>query len=121
MTKNKASSRFPWKPLLYAVLALVGGVALVSLSRYVKHRAATTQPAEVVATAPADQPVSPAPGRLPRRTPSNPSANALASLMLLFGMACLVIFCVCAGWLVVEIRNSRPTWQRQSRFPKMRQ
>ncbi len=121
MTKNKTSSRFPWKPLLYGLLALVGGIALVSLSQVVKHTAATTQPADVAATAPADEPVSPAPGRLPRQTPSNPSAGALASLMLLFGMACFVIFCVCAGWLVIEIRNARPTWQRQSRFPKMRQ
>ena len=122
MTKNKAPSRFAWKPLLYGLLALVGGIALVSVSQYVKHKAATTQPADVAATAPADEPASPAPGRLPDRDRSkNPSANALASLMLLFGMACFVIVCVCTGWLVIEIRNSRPTWQRQSKYPKMRQ
>lgn len=127
MTKHKTTSHYPWKPILYGLLALTGGIALLSLSQYIKHQAPTTQPASTApaaaTTAPAspDQPTSPGPGRLPRRSrPDGPYAG-LSNLLLLFGAASLLVFCVCMGWLVVKIRNSRPAWQRQTKFPKMRE
>jgi hypothetical protein len=120
MTKPKASSHFPWKPLAYITVTLVAGIALLWLSLYLKHKAATTQPAAVTASAPGDEPVSPGPGRLPRR-PRPGTNSGLSSMILLFGVASLVACCVCVGWLVVEIRNRQPAWKRQTKYPKMRE
>ncbi len=127
MNKHKPSSVLPhvssghWKPLLYGLAALVGGIALLWLSQYVKHKAATTRPAEATATAPAEEPAAPDSKDRPRRSRSDAAASSLSSLILLFSMACFVVFIVCMGWLVVELRNARPAWKRQTRFPRMRE
>lgn len=121
MTRYKAFLRSFGKPLLYGVLLLAGGIALLLLSQYVKHKAATKTPVATTATLPADETVPPVPGRLPRRRQADPAASTLSSLLLLFAMACFVSCCICIGWLVVEIRNSRPAWKRQTRFPRMRE
>lgn len=122
MSKQKSSSVVPWKPVLYGLLALVGGVALLLLSQYVKHKPITSQPAEVTASAPAPahDPEPAAPDRPPRRSRPQAAASGLSSLILLFSMACFVVFVICAGWTVVEIRNAGPAWQRQRKYPKMR-
>jgi len=123
MSKQKSSSIVPWKPVLYGLLALVGGAVLLWLSQYIKHRPITSQPAEVTASAPApaDEPEAPSPDHSPRRSRPEAAASGLSSLILLFSMACLVVCIICVGWAVVEIRNARPAWQRQSKYPKMRQ
>ena len=125
MNKQKPSLTLPhvssirWKPLLYGLLALAGGVVLLLLSQYVKHKTPATRPAETTATAPAEGPA--APGRVPRRSRSDAAAGSLSSLILLFSMACFVMFIVCMGWLIVEIRNARPAWKRQTKYPRMRE
>ncbi len=121
MIKQKALSRSLGKPLLYGVISLACGIALLVLSQFVKHKATTTQPVVAAATLPSDERGSPAPGRLPRHRSANPAASTVSSLLLLFAMACFVSCCICIGWLVVEIRNSRPAWQRQTKYPKMRE
>lgn len=123
MSKQKSLLALPWKPILYALLSLVGGVVLLFLSQYVKHRPLTSQPAAATATAPAPagEPEPPGPDGLPRRSRPQAAASGLSSLILLFGMACFIVCVVCVGWAVVEIRNARPAWQRQTKYPKMRE
>ena len=127
MNKQKPLSILPrvssghWKPLLYGLLALAGGIVLLWLSQYVKHKSPTTRPAETTATAPAEEPAPAGSNDRPRRSRADAAASSLSSLILLFSMACFVMFIVCMGWLVVEIRNARPAWKRQTKFPRMRE
>ncbi|HPD32266.1 MAG TPA: hypothetical protein PLL20_19910 [Phycisphaerae bacterium] len=123
MSKHKSSFVLPWKPILYGLLALVGGVVLLLLSRYIKHKPLTSQPAAVTASAPAPatQPGPASPDRPLRRSRPEAAASGLSSLILLFSMACFMVFLICVGWVVVEIRNARPAWQRQTKYPKMRE
>ncbi len=114
-----------------AAAALVAGIGLLVLSRMVAASgqkaaaSAATQPA-VAQTAPAG---SPAPGGplnpdVPaRRAPLSPlqrkalNDQRMAGLLLLFSLMCLGLVGICVGWIVYDIRRSRPAWMTQTKYP----
>jgi hypothetical protein len=111
MARMKQSQIFRLKLIGVAVLGLVVGIGLITLSFVVSpdqdQAQTTTAPAS-----PADQPGAP--------TQQQSSAQSMGGLMLLFGSAGIVLCIVCLGWLVVDIRNSRPAWKRQQKYPRRR-
>lgn len=123
MSRSKHGRRFPFKPIIYADIALVAGVVLVILSQVVKPDAEASRTAEPT-TAPATGTDTPAEPKPDQPTPPSREADpneSLSGMLLLFGAACLVICVVCLGWFVVELRKRRPAWKTQSKFPKMKE
>ena len=117
MARSKSTSHVPMKPLVYAVLALVGGITLLILSQLVKYSAA---PPSATATAPATAPASEPQEDQPTRSRKEATAQSLSGLLLLFGAAGFVVCVVCIGWFVLEVRKARPAWKKQQKYPQMR-
>ena len=110
MAQMKRIPRFRLKLIGYALLSLAAGVSLLVLSQLVKpaaRAAATTQ-----TTAPTDN----------NRSPSREEASAqnMGGLLLLFSTAAFILMVVFVGWIMVDIRNSRPAWKRQTKYPRRR-
>lgn len=85
-----------------------------------------TKPADVTApaTSPADMPSTPDTTTSPPggRKPTNPRQAAgerLAGLLLLFGLMAVGLCLIGAGWVVYDIRRSRPAWKTQTKYPVM--
>lgn len=112
-----------------AAAALAVGIGLLFLSRmaFSSAEAAATQPAATQAaqsqpaqapatTAPAD--ASPGtPARGPRPNPKAVNTQRLAMLLLLFGLISIGVTVVAAGWIVYDVRASRPAWMTQTKYP----
>jgi hypothetical protein len=112
-TKPHRSQRL--KLSLTIVVILAAGAAMIALSIWMRPelpapavRPASTQPASApaVPAAPID--------------PKTANAQNLSGLLLLVGLACLLVAVVYVILLVIDIRNSRPAWQRQTKYPKRR-
>jgi|WetSurMetagenome_2_1015567.scaffolds.fasta_scaffold437684_1 hypothetical protein len=121
MAKHRTSSNHFGKPILYTVLALLGGIVLLIVSQVVKPKVepSAERPAPTTTSAPADDSTPAFPGH-PSRPRGDAAAQNLSGLLLLFGVAFFVLACICIGWLVREIQKSRPAWKRQTKYPKMR-
>jgi hypothetical protein len=120
MSKAKTHSHHYGKPILYAVLALVAGVAFLVASQLLRPKGGAQTPTTMAASAPADDRLPAGPGHPPRRSRDEVAAQNLAGLLLLFSVASFVFCVVCIGWLVYKIRQAQPAWQRQTKYPKMR-
>ncbi len=115
--------------------ALVVGLGLLALNRYIVSSAA---PPPAPASAPASTaPVEDESARsavpesetTPPGTPDgepDPDATRraaaanMASLLLMLSLMCFGVAVVCVGWIVYDIRSSRPVWQTQTRYPRRR-
>ncbi|NLX12380.1 MAG: hypothetical protein GXY44_01830 [Phycisphaerales bacterium] len=106
-----AKNRTRWKVAGYTGLFLVLGIGLLVLSQVIRPSTPTEQVPQT-STAPVDQD-RPAPGK-------DASAENLSNMMVLFGTAALIGSVVGIGWIVIDIRNSRPVWKTQTKFPKKR-
>ena len=98
------------KPTGYGLSALAAGVLLLWLSALVNP----TKPgsSQTTTSAPAENP-----------TPDDPAtvaAENLSGLLGLFGLICLALTAICAGWLVINVRKSRPAWKTQTKYPRKR-
>ncbi len=109
-----------------ALAALAGGAILLYASLTVSARARTvagTQaagaapPAGAPATTPSDAPESPDP-----QPPGNRAAVAqsMGSMLLLLAMMALAVGLIAVGWIVYDIRRSRPKWMTQTKYPTRR-
>ncbi len=125
------------KAIGIALAGLIGGIGLIVLSRLAVRsaQAAATQPAatqqaqvqpatQATATAPssapageAETPTSGATPKVPRPDSKVVAAQHLASLLLLFGLMGIGLSVVCAGWVVYDVRRSRPAWKTQHKYP----
>jgi len=143
MKHAKATRHRRLKAFAVAGIALAAGIGLLMLSRMViasGERAAAealsaaetarTQPAadsqsdagtadtsqrSGTATAPAGDPAGPA--RVPPADPRALTAYRLGGLLLLFSLMCFALVAICAGWIVYDIRRSRPAWMKQTKYP----
>ncbi|MBI4579296.1 MAG: hypothetical protein HY718_06310 [Planctomycetes bacterium] len=110
--------------------ALVVGVGLIVLSRVLvasaeKAAAAETRPATATATAaaPADhpppdgEPHHPPAGRDQPASSKALAAQRLGALLLLFGLMGVGLAVLCTGWIIYDIRRSRPAWKTQTKYP----
>src|SRR5512141_2163393 len=97
---DKATPRLRLKLILWGAGTLALAICLLVLSIRVSPPASAI--ARVATTAPAD----------PHRSQAA-AAQSLANLLLLFSLLGFAVAAVCAVWLVVDIRNSRPSWKRQ--------
>jgi hypothetical protein len=41
----------------------------------------------------------------------------MGGLLLLFSLMCLGLCGICIGWIVYDIRRSRPAWMTQTKYP----
>jgi len=105
-----------------ALAALTGGAILLYASLTVSARAgagAETPAAGAAspATAPSDAPESPEP-----RPPDHRAAVArsMGSMLLLLSMMAWAVGLIAIGWIVYDIRRSRPKWMTQTRYPTRR-
>lgn len=51
---------------------------------------------------------------------SRASAQNMSNLVFMFGMLSFGVAVICAGWVVYDIRRSRPAWKTQTKFPRRR-
>ncbi len=117
-----------------ALGAFVLGLGLLVLNRYIlasnpappTTASATTAPPTTTApatTAPAEnQPAGPAetPGDTDPDTSRQAAAANMAGLLLMIGLMCMAVSAVCVGWIVYDVRSSRPAWRTQTRYPRRR-
>lgn len=123
MAQSKSVYHVARKPFLYALLALAGGVALLVFSQLVKIPVERKASTPTTAMAPTTSPASETNGGQDQdrlRKSKRAAANSLSGILLLFSAGCFVISAVCVGWLVTEIRQARPAWQRRQKYPQMR-
>lgn len=116
MARSKSRQQFRLKPVGYALAALVGGIVLLVVSQKVKPAAGP--PSAAPASEPAPAPDSPAPAPAPKRQEA--AAENMSGLLLLFSMASFLVCIICIGWIVVNVRNARPAWKTQTKYPKRR-
>jgi len=130
-SKEKTKKRLKAAGLGLGCLAI--GIFLFYLRSVVLQRAetqSTTQPA-VAATLPADmtpQNTTRPAGQDPNQPldPNTPAeqhkamAQGLSGLLLMFGLLAIAVTIICAGWIVWDIRQSRPAWKTQTKYPRRR-
>lgn len=109
MAQHRNTKR--WKAIGYTALAFILGVGLIVLSQVIRP-STHPGPAPQTSSAPTDQ--DPAPKG------NDASAQNLSNMMVLFGTAALIGTVIGIGWIVIDIRNSRPAWKTQTKFPKKR-
>jgi hypothetical protein len=114
MARTKQSRKFRLKLTGIAVLALAAGIGLITLSFVVTPDNEQSEATATAPVTPADQPADQPTGPAQRQS----SAQNLGGLLLLFGSAGILLCVVCIGWLIVDIRNSRPAWKRQQKYPR---
>ena len=121
-TTNKNRQRA--KAIGIAAGAVVFGVLLIILSQWALASAkasAQSQPAPATSTAPASTTAPAGPGpRAPSTPPKVIATQRLAGLMLLFSLMSFGLAVVCVGWVIYDIRRSRPAWMTQTRYPVRR-
>ena len=110
MTRTKSARRFRYKLIGISLAAVIGGIALLKLSQVVYP--SEKQKSTVAATAPDEQ--------MPTKPREEDTAQNLSGLLLLFAAASFGLAVICIGWLVVDIRNARPAWKTQKKYPKKR-
>jgi hypothetical protein len=121
MTKSTYRTRRRLKMIAAAAAALAAGVGLIVLSRHLGPTASTDTPTDTpTATRPDTQPAVPTPGDDPAPVPQKSATDDLSGMMLMFGVAAVLVSVLCIGWIVVDIRNSRPAWKTQTKYPKRR-
>jgi len=106
-----------------AVAAFVVGITLLVLSQLVLSSARKAA-AETAETQPAGttQPAVPAQTPTPSQTPAPvntklQAAQRMSGLLLLFSLMGFGLALICVGWIVYDVRRSRPAWMRQKKFP----
>lgn len=114
MTRTKPARHFPWKPVVYALLALALGVTLLVFSQVVKPSGEPGAEEPAPAPAPESEDDKDAPAQ------DDSAARNLSGMLLLFSAAAFLLCVICIGWLVIEIRKARPAWKTQTKYPKMR-
>jgi hypothetical protein len=114
------------KAIGIAAGALAIGIGLLICSqllfRSVREAAAVAASKPAASTpAPAAAPTS-APATPVKRSPAEQRAAAnerMAGLLLLFSLMAFGLAVICVGWLVYDIRRSRPAWMTQTKYPVM--
>lgn len=110
MAEKKLFNPLRKKLLMYALIGLAACVLLLVLSQVV----VSTAPENAAMTAPV------APGSPAQPSPREAAAKNLSGMLLLFGTSGAIFSAVCFGWLIYDIRNDRPSWQKQTKIPKKR-
>lgn len=123
MKRDKKKHTFRWKLAGFALAGLAVGVLLMFLSFKVAHseqtpQASTVTPADTAPAAPSN-----APG--PYVPPSQPSsekaaAQNMSGMLFMFSLVSFAVTIICIGWIVVDIRQSRPAWKTQTKYPRRR-
>jgi hypothetical protein len=108
MASQKRMMRFRTKLILWLAMSAAAAAGLLVASAVARP---APKPSPAVATAPADR---------GRRSSQEAAAERLAGLLLLFSLISVSVTVVCTIWLVVDIRNSRPAWMTQTRYPRRR-
>lgn len=120
MKHNKPTPRLRLKLIAMAAgMAALGGL-LLFLSIQIKPdkplRPLPRTSATAPATAPASAPAAPDPEDRAQRA----AAQNMSGMLMLFSLVAFTISAISIGYLVVEIRRSRPAWMTQTRYPRRR-
>lgn len=113
MKQSKSHQRQRLKLILTAVGALIGGIALIALSTWMRPQPIAPQVRTATTTMPTSAPSAPI-------DPKRAAAQNLSGILMLFGLAGLLVAVVFVVLLVIDIRNSRPAWQTQQKYPRRR-
>lgn len=128
MKHAKADKHRRAKAIAVAAVALVAGIGLLVLSRTViasgkqaAAQAAESRPASEPAPAQPTAPTAPADSDapLPHQQANRKAATAerLGGLILLFSLMCFSVAVLAIGWIIYDIRRSRPAWMTQTKYP----
>jgi len=123
MKRAKKKHTWRWKLAGIALAGIAVGVLLMLLSRKVVHSAKTPQAstAPSAATAPAAPAEAPRPGKSPSEPPARETAaQSMSGFLFMFSLLSFGVTILCVGWIVVDIRRSRPAWKTQKKYPRRR-
>ena len=120
MKKKPAKKQTRMKAIGLACGGVVVGIFLLWLSWYIVP---PPSPAETVSTTQtATAPVKPEHPTKPRQPTDQDrrrsSAQGLSGLLFMLGLLSLGVSIISIGWLVIDIRRSRPAWMTQTKYPK---
>ena len=117
---NKTKNRLKASGIALAGLAVGIGLIIASFhfSRVGKAQAPATGPAPASQPAPASAPAS---GEKPARPPAREAAaQNMSGLFLMFALVSFAVSGIAIGWIVYDIRHSKPAWQTQTKYPRRR-
>lgn len=123
MKQTKADKHRRAKAIGIAAVALVVGIGLLVLSQMLMisgRKAAAAAAASQAASAPAatdTQPASTSPHRPPRPDPKAVADQRMGNLLLLFSMMSFGVTIAGVGWVIYDVRRSRPAWMKQTKYP----
>lgn len=110
------------KAIGIGIATLVAGIGLIVLSVKIApapKKTETAPPAAATATSSAPAATQPARESNEERR-SRASAQNMSNVVFMFGMIGLGVSVICAGWVVYDIRRSRPAWMTQTKYPRKR-
>ena len=123
MKRAKKKHTLRWKFVGVALAGTAAGVLFMVLSVNVAHSEQTPQATAVTptATAPAAPADAPGPTEPPTQPPAGKDATqSMSGLLFMFSLISFAVPIICIGWIVVDIRRSRPAWKTQTKYPRRR-
>lgn len=114
--KQAKTKNLRLKLILMTAGAAVAAALLLIASCEVRPDSIYVTSTTAAASAPASAPAS----RIPPIDPKKATAQNMSNMLLLFSLVGFALTGVGIGWLVYQIRQSRPAWQKQQRYPKHR-
>ena len=120
--KQAKKSHNRLKAIGIGIAGLAAGIVLIVLSLKVAPPPKDAGTGPSAATAPATSaPATTWPaGEENDERRSRASAQNLSNLIFMFGMLSFGVTAICAGWVVYDIRRSRPAWMTQTKYPRKR-
>lgn len=122
MKQTQSRKRRRLKAIGAALGSIALGIALLVFSQKIKPEpitpAADGQPTTTAPAAP-ETPADPG-DRLPARDPQRAGAQNMSGLALLFSTMFFLLALILVGWVIYDVRESRPAWQKQKKYPVRR-
>ncbi len=117
--KHAHTSHGRLKAIGIGIATLVAGIGLIILSVKIAPAPKKTETTPPAATSSAPTATQPARESNEERR-SRASAQNMSNVVFMFGMISLGVSVICAGWVVYDIRRSRPAWMTQTKYPRKR-
>ncbi|HOW70831.1 MAG TPA: hypothetical protein PKY77_09540 [Phycisphaerae bacterium] len=120
--KHAHKSHGRLKVIGIGIAALLVGIGLIVISFMIAPSPQEAEAASPAATLPASSaPATTQPTRESQEeSRRRASAQNMSNLVFMFGTLSFGVTAICAGWVVYDIRRSRPAWMTQTKFPRKR-